>query len=568
MKQIFATIFVGMVVALFAGPLQSFAQTADTVWVPASPEGNITNFINGDTTSTGARNNPNRVYQLYDDSVYYYTGGTYNGIVVNGYHLTIIAPTPAPGHYPPEINPMIHNDGSITYHFIEDYQGSITLKNLYIQGVRPDEATGGSYAIQLSGDTNSVISADSCVFDGWYFRAIGGAGTHNSYYFSNCKFMNGTDPGGQFDGQVWGILSGAIADTVSFTDNTFFCNNSYLLMLSGTALCRYLDFNHNTVFLGVVNPLWLFQAVNANITNNIFYGTFAGGAIPAEIVGGWYDTDGQPPAVISLDTLSTVGSLYNLTEADRHINVIDNAYYWPKQLTDFYTHWNDSVTTAKADSEIITPPVWMNSRTAAMFGDKQMWPNFDSSGNVEVDPQFPSSAMGQVDSLVQYVYLDRANQLGTYNWWYIPEVNAANGNNGPYPGVWPLPWSLAYTNSSLMQASTDGKPLGDLNWFPSQLPLPVQQLPKTVPTKFALSNNYPNPFNPTTTVKVTLAKSGVASLRVYNVLGQLVKVVDQGYKPAGSYVYNINMDQFASGVYFYSLQQGPNIITKKMLLLK
>ncbi len=181
MKRIFATTFVGMIAALLAGPLQTFAQTADTVWVPPSPEGNITNFINGDTTSTGTRNNPNRVYELYDDSIYYYTGGTYNGVVVNGYNLTIIAPAPAPGHYPPEINPMIHTDGSITYHFIEGYHGSIKLKNLYIQGVRPDEATGGSYAIQLSGDTNSVISADSCVFDGWYFRAIGGSGRNNSY---------------------------------------------------------------------------------------------------------------------------------------------------------------------------------------------------------------------------------------------------------------------------------------------------------------------------------------------------------------------------------------------------
>lgn len=568
MKRMFTAMLAGVVAALFAVPIQSFAQKADTVWVPASPPGNITNFINGDTTSTGARNNPNRVYELYDDSLYYYTGGTYYGITVTGYNLTIIAPTPAPGHYPPEINPMIHTDGSITYHFIEAYQGNVTLKNLYIQGVRSDESIGGSYAVQLSGDTNSVITMDNCVFDGWYFRAIGGSGTNNSYFFSNCKFINGMAATGQFDGQVWGILSGAIADTVSFTDNTFFCNNSYLVMLSGSALCRYLDFNHNTVFLGVVNPLWLFQAVNANIQNNIFYGTFAGGAIPAEITGGWYDTDGQPPAVISFDTLSTVGSDYNLTAADRHINVTNNAYFWPQQLTNFYSHWNDSVTTAGADSEVITPPVWMNSRTGAMFGDKTMWPNFDSSNNVNVDPQFPSSAMGQVDSLVHYVYLDRMGQLATYSWWYIPAANTANGQNGPFPAAWPFPWSLTYTNTALQTAGTDGKPLGDLNWFPDQLPLAVHQPVNQGPTKFALSDNYPNPFNPSTTVKVTIANSGVMSLRVYNVLGQLVKVVQEGYKPAGTYTYHINMDQFASGVYFYRLQQGQNLITKKMLLLK
>jgi ribulose bisphosphate carboxylase small subunit len=58
------------------------------------------------------------------------------------------------------------------------------------------------------------------------------------------------------------------------------------------------------------------------------------------------------------------------------------------------------------------------------------------------------------------------------------------------------------------------------------------------------------------------------SLTVYTVLGQVVQVVDQGYKPAGEYIYNVNMDRFASGVYFYTLRQGTNSITKKMLLLK
>ncbi len=96
----------------------------------------------------------------------------------------------------------------------------------------------------------------------------------------------------------------------------------------------------------------------------------------------------------------------------------------------------------------------------------------------------------------------------------------------------------------------------------------VKEAPAPVATRFNLSDNYPNPFNPSTGMKVTLSKSGVMSLKIYNVLGQLVKIVDEGYKPAGVYTYNVNMDNFASGVYFYRLQQGTNNITKKMLLLK
>ena len=89
-----------------------------------------------------------------------------------------------------------------------------------------------------------------------------------------------------------------------------------------------------------------------------------------------------------------------------------------------------------------------------------------------------------------------------------------------------------------------------------------------VPEKFDLSNNYPNPFNPATTIKVSLNEADMMSLEIHNSLGQLVKVVDEGYKSAGVYFYNINMNNFASGTYFCTLHLGNNSMTKKMLLMK
>ena len=88
------------------------------------------------------------------------------------------------------------------------------------------------------------------------------------------------------------------------------------------------------------------------------------------------------------------------------------------------------------------------------------------------------------------------------------------------------------------------------------------------PRTFSLSQNYPNPFNPSTQIVINLNHAGVMSLTVYNVLGQLVDVVAQGYKPAGKHLYNVDMDRLASGVYFYTLCEGSNSITRKMLLLK
>ncbi len=89
-----------------------------------------------------------------------------------------------------------------------------------------------------------------------------------------------------------------------------------------------------------------------------------------------------------------------------------------------------------------------------------------------------------------------------------------------------------------------------------------------VPRKFSLGQNYPNPFNPSTDITFSLDRPGDMSLDIYNILGQLVNRVASGYKSAGSYSYDVNMDAFASGVYFYTLRQGANVITRKMLLLK
>ena len=89
-----------------------------------------------------------------------------------------------------------------------------------------------------------------------------------------------------------------------------------------------------------------------------------------------------------------------------------------------------------------------------------------------------------------------------------------------------------------------------------------------VPKEYTLRQNYPNPFNPSTVIEISLPHNGTTTLNVYNVLGQLVKTIENGEMAAGNYDFTISMDKFASGVYFYTLRQGSNSMTKKMILLK
>jgi competence transcription factor ComK len=88
------------------------------------------------------------------------------------------------------------------------------------------------------------------------------------------------------------------------------------------------------------------------------------------------------------------------------------------------------------------------------------------------------------------------------------------------------------------------------------------------PLGFKLFQNYPNPFNPTTTIKYDLPKQAHVTLKVYNILGQKVATLLNGVKQAGSYEVNFNASNLSSGIYFYRLKTGQNILTKKMILLK
>jgi hypothetical protein len=89
-----------------------------------------------------------------------------------------------------------------------------------------------------------------------------------------------------------------------------------------------------------------------------------------------------------------------------------------------------------------------------------------------------------------------------------------------------------------------------------------------IPQKFNLNQNYPNPFNPVTNIKYDLPKDVFVSIKIYDLIGREIKTLVNEYKTAGSYLVSFNGSEFASGVYFYRIQAGSYIQTKKMIILK
>jgi hypothetical protein len=88
------------------------------------------------------------------------------------------------------------------------------------------------------------------------------------------------------------------------------------------------------------------------------------------------------------------------------------------------------------------------------------------------------------------------------------------------------------------------------------------------PLTFDLAQNYPNPFNPSTSIKYSVPESGNIRLSVFNIVGEEVAVLADGFTQAGFYEVSFNASNLPSGVYVYKLQSDNSVQAKKMMLLK
>lgn len=111
---------------------------------------------------------------------------------------------------------------------------------------------------------------------------------------------------------------------------------------------------------------------------------------------------------------------------------------------------------------------------------------------------------------------------------------------------------------------------GDPNSFP---PVTSVDIITELPNKFELKNNYPNPFNPTTTISFNLPQNSYVRLEIFNAVGELIRtLVDQNYGPGNySSIWNARDDfgyKVNSGIYLYRIVTQNFVETKRMVLMK
>ncbi|MDP2209798.1 MAG: T9SS type A sorting domain-containing protein [Bacteroidota bacterium] len=135
----------------------------------------------------------------------------------------------------------------------------------------------------------------------------------------------------------------------------------------------------------------------------------------------------------------------------------------------------------------------------------------------------------------------------------------------------PATYTWTYANATidntefyLLQQDLNGLEtrFGPIMLNPTSVPV------EAVPSVFALNQNYPNPFNPATVISWQLAVGNYTTLKVYNLLGNEVATLVNGYKAAGSHQVTFDGAKLSTGLYFYKLQSGNSVEVKKLTLVK
>ena len=222
----------------------------------------------------------------------------------------------------------------------------------------------------------------------------------------------------------------------------------------------------------------------------------------------------------------------------------------------------------------------LNNKTSLTFGTaKSATRNYDrkfdeSASNQNQDWLYAKLTTDSLDLVSDF----RSSSKTSIKWHLItqPALNANSitlkWNPARIPQNIKLKITDPQTGNELADMKKDSKYImrdyGKVNISMSVIKTAVNGNKNKIPHKYFMKSNYPNPFNPSTTIKYGLPHQSSVKIVVYNVLGKRVKTLVNEVEPAGYHQVNFNADELASGVYFYRIEANNYVKTRKMLLLK
>ncbi|MFK8068102.1 MAG: T9SS type A sorting domain-containing protein [Gammaproteobacteria bacterium] len=497
--------------------------------------------------------------------------GPDNGWIMNATNPPILLNTPAA-------------DGSARDMFELKAGGSITLKNVLLSGSHSNDEIIGTFVANTGG---SKMIVDNCVLTDWTNFALRNQNKGDSISVTNSIFINGV----RLRNSQWGgfpLRMDVACDNVVWENNTV-VNSGRLLANSGPFHNANVSQMHNTyINQGVAGEE---QRANEFITaNNIFYNyhflgiTTAAHSSPDNTYGSYFTTWNY--FADSKDSLDRI-SLY----------LGQNLFYREQPILDWFaTSGGDSIAPSllwehpDVDSFIVTDD------------------NYTIGTNyAEMDPGFTMHP-GNTDSIIAHINGYRLTPTADWVDWRIASPVSFDAGGLPVLS-WPPAFDLSYSHVGLQTAGTDGLPLGDLNWFPTEKatylanrdaiiasirdsmvnataiynPAVMDSTPmiteistsigQDLPEQIYALSNYPNPFNESTTIQFGLLRPAKVTLSVFNLVGQKVFELTENGLAAGPHELNFDASNLSSGIYTYKINatglNGENYVaSKKMILTK
>jgi len=566
------------------------ADTLTVTWTGAI--GELETTIMADTSTDGTQMHD--VYKLEANKVY-----LQRSTIVLESSCHIVGAAYGTGETPATIQPIPGDDGASQFAGwpagnIKTYgeDQSYAFKNLLFNGVFADGSTTlfGVLATYGKGNTITVDHVTSVHNQVITYFCFGQE--ENWTLTNNTAVQYSCYPAGMYFGGFWWGGGGGWTGTVEsmlIQNNTIEGAHGQAFVIYDNGLVNRTDgamihIDHNT-FANIIDwPKFYRHGNNTRFTNNLFVNMASNGqtrnaantniALNNDHVGGHGKTATLHQGVCTDSTLLADGNCWDNT--NRNISYQNNAWFDTPELLDMFAMepwcWDlpadsNGVVVTLCDTMIAGQSKWTGDSTSAQLANGVYMSNnlHATDRGWNLDPAYITAQTTRTRD-----WLDNGvHDTHTDHFW----MHQADGDK--ITVQWPLPMDFSYlATSAAATHCTHGGPVGSTHHMDHPAGLTLNTNPDgIVASTFALKQNYPNPFNPSTEISFNLDETADINLSIFNMLGQKVRTLTNGTKPAG--VHTLEWDgrdemgqRVSTGIYLYTLSNGSKTITKKMALMK